>query len=339
MVGRSEIQPILTGARQTIEAAVTDLMQKTLDHYRSGIQITQVQMQKVDVPVQVIDSNRDVQAARIDQDRAQNEAETYANRVVPEARGRAAQVLQSAQAYREQTVAEAKGQTSRFNQVYDEYKKAPERDPRAALPGNHGTGVRRHRQNHPGFVRPGRQWRRALPAASRTAQPALDRLRGNVAAHGRKPMKLNVFGGVVGVILAAALLVAYMSLFTVFQTRQALVVRLGDPIRTITEPGLHAKWPLIDTVIYVDNRILDLENAAQEVIASDQKRLVVDAFARYRIRNPLLFYQTVSTIEGANSRLSTLLNATLRRVLGAATLTHVVRDERAALMATDARAA
>jgi len=146
-------------------------------------------------------------------------------------------------------------------------------------------------------------------------------------------MKPNVFAGVVGVILAAVLLVAYMSVFTVFQTRQALVVRLGDPIRTVTEPGLHAKWPLIDTVIYVDNRILDLENAAQEIIASDQKRLVVDAFARYRIRNPLLFYQTVSTIEGANSRLSTLLNATLRRVLGEATLTHVVRDERAALMA------
>ena len=126
---------------------------------------------------------------------------------------------------------------------------------------------------------------------------------------------------------------AYLSLFTVPQTRQALVVRLGDPVRTITEPGLHAKWPFIDSVIYVDNRILDLENASQEVICSDQKRLVVDAFARYRIKNPLLFYQTVSTIEGANSRLSTLLNAALRRVLGEATLTHVVRDDRAALMA------
>jgi membrane protease subunit HflC len=146
-------------------------------------------------------------------------------------------------------------------------------------------------------------------------------------------MKPNIFGGVFAVIAVVALLVAYLSLFTVPQTRQALVVRLGDPIRTITEPGLHVKAPFIDTVIYVDNRILDLENAAQEVIASDQKRLVVDAFARYRIRNPLLFYQSVSTIEGANSRLSTLLNASLRRVLGEATLTHVVRDQREALMA------
>ena len=86
-------------------------------------------------------------------------------------------------------------------------------------------------------------------------------------------------------------------------------------------------------MIYVDKRILDLENAAQEVIASDQKRLVVDAFARYRIKDALLFYQSVGSIEGANSRLSTLLNAALRRVLGESTLTHVVKDERAGLMA------
>jgi modulator of FtsH protease HflK len=105
---------------------VTELMQKTLDAYKSGIQITQVQMQKVDPPAQVIDSFRDVQAARADLERAQNEAQTYANRVVPEARGRAAQVIQSAEAYREQTVAEAKGQTGRFNKIYDEYKKAPD---------------------------------------------------------------------------------------------------------------------------------------------------------------------------------------------------------------------
>jgi len=88
--------------------------------------VSQVQLQKVEPPAQVIDSLRDVQAARIDQERAQNEAQTYANRVVPEARGRAAQVIQSAEAYREQTVAEARGQTSRFIQVYDEYKKAPD---------------------------------------------------------------------------------------------------------------------------------------------------------------------------------------------------------------------
>jgi modulator of FtsH protease HflC len=146
-------------------------------------------------------------------------------------------------------------------------------------------------------------------------------------------MKLGIAGGVLAVLAVIAAIVAYGSLFTVYQTRLALVVRLGQPVRVVTEPGLNFKWPLIDNVIYVDKRILDLENAAQEVIASDQKRLVVDAFARYRINDALRFYQAVGTIEGANSRLSTLLNAALRRVLGESTLTHVVRDERAALMA------
>ena len=126
VVGRSEIQPILTGARQNIETGVQELMQKVLDSYQAGVLVTQVQMQKVDPPTQVIDSFRDVQAARADLERAQNEAQTYANRVVPEARGRAAQILQSAEAYREQTVAEAKGQASRFSQVYEQYKKAPD---------------------------------------------------------------------------------------------------------------------------------------------------------------------------------------------------------------------
>jgi membrane protease subunit HflK len=126
VIGRLEIQPILTGARQNIETSVQELMQKILDDYGSGIQVTQVQLQKVDPPTQVIDSFRDVQAARADAERAQNEAQTYGNRVVPEARGRAAQITQSAEAYREQTVAEARGQTARFLSVYDEYKKAPE---------------------------------------------------------------------------------------------------------------------------------------------------------------------------------------------------------------------
>ena len=124
IIGRSELEPIL--ARQNIEAPVHDLMQSTLDRYGAGIQITQVQLQKVDAPSQVIDAFRDVQAARIDQERAKNEAETYANKVVPEAKGRAAQITQSAEAYREQTVAEATGVSSRFRQIYEQYKKAPD---------------------------------------------------------------------------------------------------------------------------------------------------------------------------------------------------------------------
>jgi membrane protease subunit HflC len=147
-------------------------------------------------------------------------------------------------------------------------------------------------------------------------------------------MRLNLVGGLVAALIIMALIVAYGTLFTVYQTRQALVVRLGQPVGgPITEPGLHYKIPLIDSVISIDKRILDLENPAQEVIASDQKRLVVDAFARYRINDALKFYQTVGTVEGANLQLSILLNSALRRVLGEATLTQVVRDQREHLMA------
>ena len=125
IVGRSQIQRILTAERKVIEPAVQELMQKVLDDYGLGAKIIQVQLQSVDPPEQVIAAFRDVTAAQQDQDRLRNEAEAYANRVVPEARGAAARIIQEAQAYREQTVAEANGQASRFLQVLEQYKLAP----------------------------------------------------------------------------------------------------------------------------------------------------------------------------------------------------------------------
>jgi modulator of FtsH protease HflC len=145
-------------------------------------------------------------------------------------------------------------------------------------------------------------------------------------------MRNPVTGIVVLIVLLVAAVAAYSSLFTVQQTEQALVVRFGAPVDIATDPGLHFKAPFIDTVIPIDKRILDLENPSQEVIASDQKRLVVDAFARYRIKSALRFYQSVGTIQAANLQLTTLLNAALRRVLGEVTFIQVVRDEREALM-------
>jgi membrane protease subunit HflC len=145
-------------------------------------------------------------------------------------------------------------------------------------------------------------------------------------------MRLNLAGGIIAALVLMALIVAYSSMFTVYQTDQVIVVRLGQPIRVVTDPGLNFKVPVLDSVISVDKRIVDLENPAQEVIASDQKRLVVDAFARYRINDALKFYQTIGAIEGANARLSTLLNSALRRVLGEASTTDIVRDKRAELM-------
>jgi membrane protease subunit HflK len=125
-VGQSNIQPLLTEARQKTEQAVQKLMQQLLDSYDAGVSVDQVQLQKVDPPAQVIDAFRDVQAARADKERLQNEAGSYANRIVPEARGEAERILQEARAYKEQVVAQATGQAARFLKVYDEYKRAPQ---------------------------------------------------------------------------------------------------------------------------------------------------------------------------------------------------------------------
>jgi modulator of FtsH protease HflK len=133
VIGRLNVQPLLTGGSKvqqdktdtSVQDLVQNLMQKTLDSYSAGILIQNVQISRINPPAEVMDSFLDVQAARSDSERAQNEAQTYANRVVPEARGRAAKILQDADAYREQAVAEAKGETSRFLQIFEQYKKAP----------------------------------------------------------------------------------------------------------------------------------------------------------------------------------------------------------------------
>ena len=109
--------------------------------------------------------------------------------------------------------------------------------------------------------------------------------------------------GIISLILLVALgIIASASLFTVHQTQQALVLQFGDPRRVITEPGLNFKVPFVQNVIYIDKRILDLDTPAEELIASDQKRLVVDAFTRYRIVDPLQFYKSLRDERRAQSR-------------------------------------
>ncbi len=126
VIARSNIQPILTEGRSKIEIETQEIIQNILDEYTSGIQVTQVQTQKADPPDQVIDAFRDVQAARADMERSKNEAEAYANDVIPRARGEAAKILQAAEAYKKEVVAKAEGEASRFVSIYNEYVKAKE---------------------------------------------------------------------------------------------------------------------------------------------------------------------------------------------------------------------
>jgi len=124
VIARSAIQPILTEGRSKIEIDTREIIQSILDEYNSGIQITQVQTQKADPPDEVIDAFRDVQAARADMERSKNEAQAYANDVIPRARGEAAKILQAAEAYKKEVVARAEGEASRFIAIYTEYAKA-----------------------------------------------------------------------------------------------------------------------------------------------------------------------------------------------------------------------
>lgn len=144
------------------------------------------------------------------------------------------------------------------------------------------------------------------------------------------------FAGMAGLIVLVVLLfTGYSSIFTVHQTQNALLLRFGEPVpgrSVVTQPGLHFKAPFVENVVYFDNRILDLETPKQEVLASDNNRIEVDAFLRYKIVDILQFYRSVRTIEGGNNQLGSVLNSAVRRVLGEATMLQLVRDDRNNLM-------
>ena len=137
---------------------------------------------------------------------------------------------------------------------------------------------------------------------------------------------------VIAVVLVIAGIFAMSALFIVDQTELALVLRFGEVRGVIPNPGLKMKWPFIENVIFYENRLLDFEPPPEEVIVSDQKRLVVDTYTRYRITNPLLFYQTVNSEVAVRARLSAMVNGSLRRVLGNVTLSALLSHERAAIM-------
>jgi modulator of FtsH protease HflC len=147
-------------------------------------------------------------------------------------------------------------------------------------------------------------------------------------------MNRSLSGFALAIIAVVAIVIASMSMFVVNPTQQALILRFGQPIRDlIGAPGLYFKWPFIDNVVYIDKRILALDNERQEVLVSDNQRLEVDAFVRYRIDDPLLFYQSVADTRGADAQLGGMLNSALRRTLSGASITDIVRDKRDQLMA------
>lgn len=137
---------------------------------------------------------------------------------------------------------------------------------------------------------------------------------------------------IIGAVIVVLGLVAYGSLFTVDERQQAIVMQFGEPKRVITEPGLSWKIPLLQNVQYYEKRVLNLDPPGENILLADQKRLIVDVFARYRIEDPLLFFQTVRAEETARPRLGTIINGRLRQILGNSTLSAVLSDERTEIL-------
>jgi membrane protease subunit HflC len=144
-------------------------------------------------------------------------------------------------------------------------------------------------------------------------------------------MNRAVIAGLIALVLAV--LVGSATLFTVSQTEQVLITQFGQPIRIISDPGLHAKIPFVQTVIYFDRRLLDYSAPAEEVILNDQRRLIVDSFTRFHITNPLQYYQAVGAQEDAiRARLNSVVTSSLRRVLGNESLLAVLSADREHIM-------
>ena len=142
----------------------------------------------------------------------------------------------------------------------------------------------------------------------------------------------RTFGFIAGIVIVLALIVGLSSVYTVNMTQQALLLQFGKPVGVVSDPGLHTKLPFVQDVVYISKKLLNLDAPPEEVIASDKKRMVVDAFARYRVINPLRFYQSLTDQRTATLRLTPILSSNVRRVLGSQSFAAVLSARRAALM-------
>ena len=314
--------------RGIISQEVKDLIQQTLDEYGSGVNIVRVNFDKADPPQEVIDAFREVQAARQERSTLQNRADAYANQTLAAARGDGAQKLQEAEGYRAQVVNAAQGEASRFTAVQQQYVKAPEVT-RKRLYLETMEGVLADTQTFlldtPNAGGPGR---RALPAAERAA-PA-----GAAAAPpARGDQVMRRLPILVGLLVVAGFLLLN-AIFTVDARQKAMVLQFGQ-VKAIKEnPGLAFKVPFVQNVVFYDSRIQGLDTNALEVTPLDDRRLIVDAFARWRIADVEQFRRAVGVggMNAASQRLEQILNANVREALGSVRSEAVLSADRVGLM-------
>jgi modulator of FtsH protease HflK len=320
IVARSELSPILNRDRGVIAADVQSAVQQTLDSYNAGIQVIRVNLQRAQPPGEVLDAFREVQAAQQQRDTLESEADAYANRVTAGARGAAAQFLEEAEAYRAQAVNSAQGEAARFVSVYNEYVNAPEVTRRRlyietmervfgdinkvildGVSGGEAAG-----QGVVPFLPLNELGRLSTPQA--TTKGLRARREGPTDA----PDVLAIAPVVV------LLIVGLSSVFIVDERKKALVLQFGQVTQVREEPGLGFKLPFIQEVVFYEDRILGLPTTPIEVTMLDDRRLVVDAFARWRITDLVRFREAVGTGAEAQAlrRLDGIINPAIQEVLG-----------------------
>ena len=307
-----------------------------MNEYGTGILIDEVQLQKADPPAEVIDSFRDVQRAQADRERAQNEAEAFANDIIPRARGEAERLLQEAQAYRQEATARATGEAERFKSILAEYLKAEDVTVAPPLSRDHGAGAQgREQGDH--RRQAGRQRRGALSAAARARAP------GPRAAR-RRPRRSSTACREQRNEPAPAWRLRRRrrrsSCCSCCSTRCSRCTRpsrrwcCSSATRSAScrTRACTLKVPFIQQVDYFEKRVLDFDAPSVELVLGDQKRLVVDAFARYRITDALRFRQSVGTEAAFRGRLEPIVFSSLRSVLGEAPLFTILSQDRTQLM-------
>ncbi len=347
IVGETPIAQALSEGRAKVEADTSSLLQSILDSYGAGIAVTQLQLQRVDPPAEVIE----LVPRRSGGTRRSG---------APAQRGRGlSQQHRPGGARRRGADRAAGGGLPAGDGCPRPGRRRPlplglprlqdlaGRHPPTALPRDHGGGAEEQPQGHHRQIG-GRSRRGAALSAvagvgrrqsrrGRRGDAAAVDGRGEPAATGRRRPAIGRSMGRRALFSAAAALIvigilAMSALFIVSQTEQALLLQFGKPIRVVTEPGLRIKQPFIQNVMIYDKRLLDFEPPPEEVIASDQKRLIVDTYARYRITDPLLFYQTVGSEAIVRARLGALVSGSLRQVIGSVTLSALLSPQRAPIM-------
>ena len=329
VISRTPIQAAMSDKRQQIADETHALLQKLLDDEHAGVEITQVQLQRVEPPLAVIDAFNDVQRARADQERARNEAEAYANDILPRARGDARAHSPGGGSLQGAGRQSRRGRSRRLPADLEELRGGEGRDRPASLSRKRRRGAEEGLEGHRRHVRQGRIERHALYAgdriqAVRRGRSALRRR--SLQRRGRRNEKPLAGRNRSFVALALDLIIS--SIYVISEGEQALVVRLGAPVGVVDKPGLKFKAPFIDTVYVTSARSLLLEPPVEQAIMGDQKRLEVQPYARYRIVDPLRFYQALRTSDAANAQLAQLVSSSARRALGQAPLRALLTDER-----------